>query len=381
MTRNTRSSAIATLREAHHSAHKATIVALVPFLAIGDLTVAIMRALLARRGGVAIAFCSKECGCYIADPMEDFAAEGRLIDLSSMHPRHYHDYLRREFAARGTRLVLQIGADSAYPALPRLKESDPSLKLVDILHDEIGHTRDHFLYQNCFDGVIVESEYMRRFVERGTLTRGRNIRIIEGGVDLNYFTPGARVSAPGCLQVGYVGDMSAENDPISFIDLAERLATRLPGVQFSMVGEGSLSEDVERRIVASPMQDWLQHRRCIPEVRNALRALDVLIVPSRLDVRTNVIMEASACGVPVIASPVGSIPELINEGCNGLLASPDDVDRIAEILRAWLLDYSVALAAMRQSCRAVAEARFDRNRMLDGYSAIFEDLVRSEPTC
>jgi glycosyltransferase involved in cell wall biosynthesis len=376
MTRNTLSNGITTVREAHHSPRKATIVALLPFLVIGDLTVAIMRALQARGGAVAIAFCSKECGCYIADPMEDFAAEGRLIDLSSMHPRHYHDYLRREFAARGIRLVLQIGADSAYPALPYLKELDPSLKLVDILHDEIGHPRVHFLYESCFDGVIVESEYMRRFVERGTLRQERNIRIIEGGIDLNYFTPGARVSAPGCLQIGYVGRMSPENDPLGFIDLAERLATRLPGVQFSMVGEGSLSEEVQRRIVASPMQDRLVYRRCIPEVRNALRALDVLIVPSRLDVRANVIMEASACGVPVIGSPVGSIPELINEGRNGFLASPDDVDRIAEILRAWLLDYSVALAAMRQTCRALAEARFDRNRMLDGYSAMFEGLVQ-----
>jgi glycosyltransferase involved in cell wall biosynthesis len=376
MTRNTLPNGITALREAHHSAHKAKIVAFLPFLVIGDLTVAIMRALQARGGAVAIAFCSKECGCYIADPMEDFAAEGRLIDLSSMHPRHYHDYLRREFAARGIRLVLQIGADSAYPALPYLKESDPSLKLVDILHDEIGHTRVHFLYENCFDGVIVESEYMRRFVEHGTLRQERNIRIIEGGIDLNYFTPGARVSAPGCLQIGYVGRMSPENDPLGFIDLAERLATRLPGIQFSMVGEGSLSEEVQRRIVASPMQDRLVYRRCISEARNALRALDVLIVPSRLDVRPNVIMEASACGVPVIGSPVGSIPELINEGRNGFLASPDDVDRIAEILRAWLLDYSVALAAMRQTCRAVAEARFDRNRMLEGYSAMFEGLVR-----
>jgi glycosyltransferase involved in cell wall biosynthesis len=376
MTRNTLSNGITTVREAHHSPRKATIVALLPFLVIGDLTVAIMRALQARGGAVAIAFCSKECGCYIADPMEDFAAEGRLIDLSSMHPRHYHDYLRREFAARGIRLVLQIGADSAYPALPYLKELDPSLKLVDILHDEIGHTRVHFLYENCFDGVIVESEYMRRFVEGGTLRQEQNIHIIEGGVDLNYFTPGARVSAPGCLQIGYVGRMSSENDPLGFIDLAERLATRLPGIQFSMVGEGSLSEEVQRRIVASPMQDRLVYRRCIPEVRNALRALDVLIVPSRLDVRANVIMEASACGVPVIGSPVGSIPELINEGRNGFLASPVDVDRITEILRAWLLDYSVALAAIRQTCRAVAEARFDRNRMLDGYSAMFEGLVQ-----
>jgi glycosyltransferase involved in cell wall biosynthesis len=376
MPRNALSNGITTLREPHHSPRKAMIVALLPFLVIGDRTVAIMRALQARGGAVAIAFCSKECGCYIADPMEDFAAEGRLIDLSSMHPRHYHDYLRREFAARGIRLVLQIGADSAYPALPYLKELDPSLKLVDILHDEIGHTRVHFLYENCFDGVIVESEYMRRFVERGTLRQERNTRIIERGVDLNYFTPGARASAPGCLQIGYVGRMSSENDPLGFIDFAERLATRLPGIQFSMVGEGSLSEEVQRRIVASPMQDRLVYRRCIPEVRNALRALDVLIVPSRLDVRANVIMEASACGVPVIGSPVGSIPELINDGRNGFLASPIDVDRIAEILRAWLLDYSVALAAMRQTCRAVAEVRFDRNRMLDGYSAMFEGLVQ-----
>ena len=354
---------------------KATIVALLPFLVQGSLALAIMRALRARGADVAIAFCSQESGGYTADPMEDFAADGRLIDLSSMNPRYHQERLQREFTARGTRLTLQIGAYMVYPVLPYLKELIQTIKMVDILYNEVGHTLNHFLYENCFDGVIVESMHMRRFVERCTLKQDRDIRVVESGVDLDYFTPVPRMSAPGRLQVGYIGRMSVEKNPIGFIDLAERLAARVPGLQFSMVGEGTLSDDVRRRIATSPIQDRLIYHGRAPDVRDSLRALDVLIVPSRLDGRPNIIMEANACGVPVIGSPVGGIPELIEPGQNGVLASPGEVDSIAETLRAWMND-SATLTAIRRTCRSVAEARFDRSRMLDDYAAAFEDFVR-----
>ena len=354
---------------------KATIVALLPFLVADDAFVEMMRALRARGYDVAIAVCSNKNDGNPVDPMEDFAAEGRLIDLRALHPEHYKDRLQYEFAARGTRLVLQVGANSAYPALPYLKVANPNLKLIDIVYDEVGHALSQFQHEHCFDSVIVESNYMRRFVVCRNPRQSGIIRIIEGGVDLNYFTLAERVSRPGRLQFGYIGRMSTGKNPIGFIELAERIAAQLPGIRFSIVGDGSLSEDVQRRIMSSPMQDRIVYHEGNPDIRNAIQSLDVLAVPSICDARPNIIMEASACGVPVIGSPGGGIPGLIGEGQNGFLAFPREVDRVADILRALLNDYSAPLTAMRQTCRSLAKARFDRNRTLDDYVATFEDFV------
>jgi glycosyltransferase involved in cell wall biosynthesis len=81
-------------------------------------------------------------------------------------------------------------------------------------------------------------------------------------------------------------------------------------------------------------------------------------------------MEANACGAPVIAAPVGGIPELIEEGVNGYLAMPAEIDRIASLLTSWSADPALR-RVMRSSSRRIAEARFDRRRMIMDYAAAF----------
>jgi glycosyltransferase involved in cell wall biosynthesis len=86
-------------------------------------------------------------------------------------------------------------------------------------------------------------------------------------------------------------------------------------------------------------------------------------------------MQASnACGVPVIAPPHRPTAELIEEGRNGFLASPEYIEQIEALLRSWA-DNPHALAALKASCRASAEDRFGRNLMLARYALAFEDFI------
>jgi glycosyltransferase involved in cell wall biosynthesis len=73
---------------------------------------------------------------------------------------------------------------------------------------------------------------------------------------------------------------------------------------------------------------------------------------------------------------VGGIPELIEDGVNGYVAAPSETDRIAS----WLLDWAQHpdhLAAIRASSRKMAEARFDRRRMIADYAAAFTHFLQS----
>jgi glycosyltransferase involved in cell wall biosynthesis/SAM-dependent methyltransferase len=352
------------------------VVALLPFLVEGALSLAVLRALHAEGADVAVAFCAADSGGYTPDPMADFAAEGRLIDLSALHPGYRQDRLQREFAARGTRLVLQIGAYSLYPSLPYLKERDPALRLVDILYNEIGHTLNHFLYEACFDGVIVESQQMLRFVRNSTLKSDPHVRVVESGIDLEAFVPRSGDPTPGQLRIGYLGRLSPEKNPLGFIALAERVAERVPGLLATVAGDGPMASEVRQRIAQSPMVDRLAYLGRVESAADVLRTFDVLIVPSILDGRPNVIMEANACGVPVIGAPVGGIPELIEDGVNGYLAAPAETDRIGNWLRAYAND-PAALTAMRAACRGTAKARFDRHRMIADYADAFAHFIGS----
>jgi len=352
----------------------ARIVALLPFLVQGALSLGILRALRALGTEVAVAYCLPEAVGYTRDPAEDFAAEGRLIDLTALGPDAALRHLAEEFAARDTRLAVQIGAFPLYPLLPALKQRRPGLHTVDTLYNEVGHTVNHFLYENSFDGVIVESHAMRRFVERCTEKPDPGVAVVESGIDLTRYAPNLAAAADGPLRIAYIGRMSPEKNPLGFVELAEALAPRLPGARFAMHGEGPDAATVRDRVSASPLGEHLIYHGRADDIAVTLRGIDVLVVPSHLDGRPTVVMEANATGVPVIGAPVGGIPELIEDGRNGLLAAPREIDRIAETLAAWAAEPD-GRARRGAVCRRIAETRFDRTRMIADYAAAFDRFL------
>jgi glycosyltransferase involved in cell wall biosynthesis len=346
-----------------------TILALLPFLVRGALCLRVLRAMRARGLDVAVAF-TYGAGSNAPDDAEDFRATSRLIDLSRSHPGDDGAALEEEVRARNVGLVLQIGAPSLYGRLPYIKERFPRVRIVDTLYNDVGHVVNHFLYERCLDGVIVESHHMRRYVERCSCFSASHVELVESGIDIDEFTPAAERSSARSLVVGYVGRMSPEKNPLGFIELCERAHVALPATSFRMVGVGPMAEEVRGRVEASSARAVLSYDGYQADLVSALRALDVLVVPSKVDGRPNVIMEANACGVPVIAAPVGGIPELVEEGRNGCLVGSSDAKRSVEILRTWT-SHPELLAEIKASSRSVAEERFDQHRMMDRYEAVF----------
>lgn len=350
------------------------VLALLPFLVKGALSLAVLRNMRRRGFDVTIAWLHDASAQYTPDPIEEFRATGRAIDLTHQRPDRHVGILGWAIDAYEIQLVLQIGAAPLYQHLFALKEAFSGVTIVDTLYNENGHTANHFLFEQAIDGVIVESQHMRRFVEGCTLKADRKVRVIESGVDLDRFRLRPRGLSGDGLLIGYVGRMSPEKNPIAFIELAERLCPHYPDARFTLVGEGPMADEVRRRVRASPAASRVSFLGYADNLVAALQELDVLIVPSKLDGRPNIIMEANACGVPVIAAPVGGIPEMIEEGRNGFLVKPDDTARIRQILDGWLAEPN-ALDAMRTSARALAETNFDRKRMMDTYARVFSQFA------
>lgn len=350
------------------------ILALLPFLAKGALSLEIFRALRARGTKITVAFCRDESAVLEPDHLEDFQATGDLIDLSATGAATKRLQLIQDLILdREINLVLQIGAAELYHLLPYWKERLPELRIVDILYNEFGHTVNHFLYEACIDAVIVESDFMCDFVSRSSRKSPPCVEIVHSGVDLKDFSPGSE--RPGSrIQVGYVGRMSDEKNPIGFIELAERLGRLNPGLDFEMFGSGPDAAMVEARIAKSDMAHRVKYNGFVAHSKDALRQLDVLILPSKVDGRPVIVMEANACGVPVIAAPVGGIPELISEGVNGFLIPPAETERIHALLSTWQTHPKV-LQELRLAARAHAVQYFDREKMIEAYAGAFAKLA------
>jgi glycosyltransferase involved in cell wall biosynthesis len=338
------------------------------------MSLAVVRDMRERGFDVTVAFWGHAGGFSQPDPADDFRATGRLINLSNATEDTILN-LPRSLLARGDCLVVQCGAALLYQFLPYWRELYPRLRIIDMLYNEVGHTVNHFLYERSFHGVIVESAHMKRFMQEGTANVDPNIHLVESGSDLVEFAPPPdRVSRGGPPVLGYVGRMSDEKNPLGFVTLCEALHARMPELTFKMFGEGRMAAQVRQRIASGSAATAIDYAGYVGDIRDAFRQIDVLVLPSKIDGRPNVIMEANACGLPVLAAPVGGVPEMIEAGVNGYLASPTDVAKIAELVRGWAAD-PAAIPAMARRARAHAEAKFDRRRMMADYEAAFRGLL------
>ncbi len=347
------------------------ILALLPFLVKGALSLIVLRAMRERGFDVTIGYYMPKAEGYTADACIDFKRDDRLLNLAGKSSSEAVQLISETCRLRDIKLLLQIGAPQAYRQIPYVRAQHAHLTAYDILYNPVGHTVNHFLYEAAFDGVLVESRAMKKFVLENTSLPTKSIHVLESGIDLTDFVPEGSVNlSPDEFTLGYVGRMSSEKNPLGFVDLAERLAFLLPGLKFRMFGEGPQIEEVRERISKSPARDSIKIEGYIPHVRDAMYRISCLVVPSKLDGRPNIIMEANACGIPVIGAPVGGIPELISEGINGYIRAPSDADGIATILSPLMSDPKLR-KTIQENCRALATRLFDRERMLDDYARVF----------
>lgn len=352
------------------------VLALLPYLVDGAMPLKVFREMRRRGMEVVIAYYLDQAVGLVPDPCEDFARDGCLVDMTRLWGNDGVDRLETVIDRHVTQLVIQIGSPWGYSQLPALKERRPGLRIVDWLFNTGPHFQSFTNRTAFFDGCLVENDGMMRALAE--LPGAGTIRLIESGVDLAEFAPkGRSVETPSPdLVVGYLGRMSPEKNPLGFVEMAEGILAREHWVRFVIYGSGVQADEVQERVQASPARDSIVYRGFVDHPSDALAEIDVLVVPSILDGRPAAIMEANASGVPVIAAPVGGIPELISDGTNGYLVPPTDLDRLAGLLAQWR-ERPEAFGRLRSTTRALAEARFDRDRMMDGYATAFVEWIEA----
>jgi glycosyltransferase involved in cell wall biosynthesis len=140
---------------------------------------------------------------------------------------------------------------------------------------------------------------------------------------------------------------------------------------------GDLLLDVFRRRLKGRAELSLVTRTAIPEeagvrvycnvgansqeLSTLYRSSDIFVLPTRADCYSLVCMEALAAGLPIVATRVGGIPDMIQEGVTGHLMSPNDGDTLGDALEALVTD-SARRHAMSENCRAEAVRRFDARK-------------------
>jgi len=302
----------------------------------------------------------------------------------------WQDFVRYLVASRGVDVLWIAGSAFIYDMLPILRVEFPAMRVADLLFNTIGHTANNRKYGRLIDMTFVENLEVLQFLRNAGEAEER-IALVPSGVDLQTYRPGPRDgdvveavgAAPDELIVGFSGRWSEEKDPLAFVEIARR-SVHLP-VRFVMTGTGAMRRDIETALSHAALPTGLFH--LIGEVENVvpwLRTYDLLVLPSRLDGRPVVVLEALALGVPVLASRVGALPELIEDGINGFLHNSGDVDAFVGSLDRLAHDRDL-LARLKTAARAYAEHNLDARTMMIRYEehlrrlAQHDEQILSEP--
>ena len=273
-------------------------------------------------------------------------------------------------------------AHALAPWLPRRE----SRFVVSRLMDYAPHVRPRvrYLYNRCVDGVIAISQAIADVLVQAGVDRD-HLRVIYLGIDIDHVRP-ATTEDREAVRREWNADphdvvlfTAAVLEPRKGHDVlldsfAELVHEGMP-LRWVICGDGSLRANLEARVRERGVVDRVVFTGFSAEVPRLLGGADVFVLPSLHEGLGIAVIEAMAAGLPVIASRVGGLPEIVEEGETGLLVPPRDAAALAAALRRLGVDRAYA-RELGQWGRARTLQLFSSTRMAHAIESYYEELLR-----
>ena len=231
--------------------------------------------------------------------------------------------------------------------------------------------------------VIARSGELARLLRKAGFPAGQ-LEVIHNGVDLDDFRPGdlrqtrQELGLPDeTAIILFVGNFLPVKNPVRLLTAFAQLGNRLPNRQtrLVMIGDGPLLAAARQQAQHDGLGERVSFvgRKDPAQVARYLQSADVLCVPSDNEGVPNVILEAFACGLPVVATRVGGIPEIVTGDFLGRLVPPGDTGALADALASQLGE-ARQTDAIRQYAR-----RFSWEQTAANYLAVLQRTMRGRP--
>jgi glycosyltransferase involved in cell wall biosynthesis len=211
-------------------------------------------------------------------------------------------------------------------------------------------------------GVITVSEELRqRAIALGAAPD--KVTTILNGCDTSLFHPGESAHRSEGELILYVGNLIASKGVLDLMAAFVPLAAARPRVRLAVIGGGEAAETMKSQAAAAGIADRLVMlgRMKSPEVADWMRTADIFCLPSHSEGCPNVLVEALACGRPIVATNVGGIPELVNPQ-SGILVPPHDPAGLRQALEEALgkqWDTAAIAVASRRGWDEVADKTYE----------------------
>ncbi len=215
--------------------------------------------------------------------------------------------------------------------------------------------------------IICVSDEAHRHYEAHRPYPRRKLVTLRNGIDLARFEAAAGEGPAVRRELGIAADapvlasvsvLRRDKGIQHMIAALPRVAAEVPGVVYLVVGDGDHRPALEAAAAAGALATRVVFAGSRTDVPRVLSACDAFVHPTLLDALPTVLAEASAAGLPIVASRVGGVPEMCLDGRNGLLVPPGDEGALADACLRLLREPGLA-ARMGAQGREVARERYD----------------------
>ncbi len=222
------------------------------------------------------------------------------------------------------------------------------------------------------DLIVVISEYIRNHLNSLGF---KNIIRIYSTVDLDRFQLKKNIEKNNRLNIGMVGAFDLRNkDFITFIKSAGYVLKKETGVElkFLIAGKGKDENKIMEFIKSLNITENVKIAGFIPDIEKFISSIDILVHTVNFEGLGTVVLQAMAVGVPVIATSVGGIPELIENGINGYLVEKNNPLDTSEKIIKLIKDVELRRRFSIKS-RKIVESEFSKEKMIQEYMKLYEN--------
>jgi glycosyltransferase involved in cell wall biosynthesis/GT2 family glycosyltransferase len=253
-----------------------------------------------------------------------------IYDLTTfITPDLWLDFVRSILWRLHRPVVVNVGSSWLYEHIEEVRAASRGpARVLDVLFNHIGHMPANIIAQGQIDHTVVVHSMLERLLVEHFKVSGE-VSTIPVGI-----TPFEMSSTPDSASdlptVTWLGRMSSEKRPNWFIEIARRLRGL---ANFVMAGVGPLQEDIARQAETVP---GLSYLGMVPDVAELLGRSDWLVNTSEIEGISVVAMEALSLGVPVVATDVGGMRDLLVDGRNGYLVDARNWNDMADLIESIL---------------------------------------------
>jgi glycosyltransferase involved in cell wall biosynthesis len=231
----------------------------------------------------------------------------------------------------------------------------------------------NLLSMRTANAVVSVSEFGARDLKRYGI---RRVEVIHNGVPFpSYETEGS--GRNGSFRIGTVGRLSKEKGQTVLLSAFRILSDSLPGLSLKIAGEGEEREELRKQAVSLGIEPQVEFSGYVRDVWEVYKELDVFVLPSHTEGIPLALLEAMAAGVPVVATRVGGVPEIVRDGQDGLLVPPRDPEAAAVAIRRILCEPTLRKTLSVNGRERVAR-HFSLGAMTESYFALYRKVTRRE---